>query len=210
MAVKLILNLSLLFTILVAPSVMIISFWYRKSLGRPVFVWHKSEMVLLTVVFFILSLLLLIVGVSCFFSYWGYLDSLKFKAIPNTQFLNLGMSCFLGIGGLSMAYLALRKLLVQMVMPKGVLLNKGFVSVPNAQNILEWTHIVDYYVVPDYPNAVFTFITSKAELTFERYSIKVPIYLKDDFQNYLDKEIYSAQTIRTSSSKLSSHNFSEN
>lgn len=210
MAVKLILNLSLLFSILVAPSVAILSFWYRKSLGKPVFVWHKSEMVLLTIVFFVISLLLLIVGVSCFFSYWGYLDSLKFQAITGSQFLNLGVSCFLGIGGLSLVYFALRKLLVQMVMPKGVVLNKGLLPVPNSNNMLEWDNIVDYYVVPDYPNAVFTFITSQHELTFERHSIKVPIYLKDDFQNYLDKEIYSAQTIRTGSSKLSSHNFSEN
>lgn len=213
MAVKLIyliLNLSLLFAILVAPSILMVSVWYRKSLGKPVFQWHKPEMVLATIVFFILSLMLFIVGVSCFFTHFGYLDPLNFTAIARTQFFNLGLSCMLAIGGLVMVYFAMRNLLVQMVMEKGLIMNRAILPVPNATQFVKWSSIVDYYVVPDYPNVAFTFIVQSEELKYERESVKVPIYLKEDFQAYLDKQLYSPQTIHSGSETPSSRFFSEN
>lgn len=208
--VYLILNMSMLFAILVAPSILMVSLWYRKSLGKPVFIWAKPEMVLLTIVFFIVALMLFIVGVSCFFTHFGYLDPIKFPAISTTQFFNLGLSCFLVIGGLGMVYYALRRLLVQMVMEKGLIMNKGLIPVPNALHVLNWDEIVDYYIVPDYPNVSFTFIISGKDLKYDRQSVKVPIYLKEDFQAYLDKKLYSAQTIRSGSEISSSRYFSEN
>ncbi|MEM7036565.1 MAG: hypothetical protein AAF570_06245, partial [Bacteroidota bacterium] len=129
--IQLILNLSLLFAILVAPSILMVSLWYRKSLGKPVFSWAKPEMVLLTIVFFIVSLMLFIVGISCFFTHFGYLDPLSFPGISSTQFFNLGLSCLLLVGGLAMVYFALRNLLVQMVMETGLIMNKGLLPVPS-------------------------------------------------------------------------------
>lgn len=209
--IQLLLNFSLLFAILIAPSVMMVSVWYRKNLGKPVFLWPKPEMVLLTIVFFIISLMLFIVGVSCCFTHFGYLDPGKFSGLAGRQFLNLGLSCFLLIAGLSMVYYAARRLLVQMVMETGLMLNKGVLPIPNRLYALEWESIVDYYIVPDYPNVSFTFIVTEKELEYDRRSIKVPIYLKEDFQAFLDKKIYSSRAIPSSDSEIS-HNefFSEN
>lgn len=150
-------------------------------------------MVILTIVFFVVSLSLFIVGVSCFFTHFGYLDPSNFSGIASNQFLNLGISCMLLIFGLSLVYYALRRLLVQMVKETGLVLNKGLLPFPNALFIMEWKDIVDYYIVPDYPNVSFTFITNheNKELSYERKSVKVPIYLKEDFQAFLDKKIYS-------------------
>ena len=85
--IDLMLNLSLLFAVLIAPSLLMLSVWYKKSLGKPVFIWPKSEMVLLTIVFFIVALVLFIVGVSCIFTYFGYLDPIRFAGINVRQFL---------------------------------------------------------------------------------------------------------------------------
>lgn len=209
--IYLLLNVSLLFAILIAPSILMVSVWYRKNQGKPVFSWSKPEMVLLTIVFFVVSLMLFIIGVSCFFTHYGYLDPGKFPGIAGSQFLNLGLSCMFLIAGLSTVYFAIRKLLVQMVMENGLLMNKGILPFPNALFVLKWEEIVDYYVVPDYPNVSFTFIVVAKELKYERKSIKVPIYLKEDFQAFLDKKIYSTKSVPSSGSEISSSRFfSEN
>lgn len=209
--IHLLLNLGLLFAILVGPSVFMVSMWYRKNQGKPVFYWPKSEMVLITISFFVLSLVLFIVGISCFFTYFGYLDPGGMAGYASTQFLNAGLACMFFIIGMSLVYMALRKLLVQMVMENGLLLNKGILPVPNSLFVLEWKQIVDYYVVPDYPNVSFTFIVSGDDLKFERKAIKVPIYLKEDFQAFLDKKIYSSSSAQGSGSEISSSRFfSEN
>ncbi len=196
------LNISLLFSLLLAPSVLMVAMWYRKDQGKPVFIWPKPEMVILTIVFFVVSLSLFIVGVSCFFTHFGYLDPGKFSSIASNQFLNLGVSCMLLIAGMSMVYYALRRLLVQMVKEGGLVLNKGLLPFPNSLFVMEWKDIVDYYIVPDYPNVSFTFITNHElkELSYERKSVKVPIYLKEDFQTFLDKKIYSTHSDASSDS----------
>lgn len=208
--INVILNLSSLFAILVAPSILLIAMWYRGSLGKAVFLWPKPEMVLITIVFFILALILFIVGVSCVFSHFGYLDTQKFTAIAAAQYFNVGLSCFLMLAGLSTLYLALRKLLVHSVIDTGLVLNRGILPVPRAIQMLAWDEIADYYVVPDYPNASFTFIVQESAMQFSRMSVKVPIYLKEEFQAYLDKQLQTAQTARNNSEIGSRRYFSEN
>lgn len=207
-AINFLLNLSFVFALLAAPCLLVLAFWYRRNLGRPSFVWQKSELVLATIVYIVLSLILLVVGITSFCLHVGYIDSANFP-ISSEQFLFLGLACMVTFAGLSMLYLALRLTLVQMVMEEGVVLTRGLLPTQTSCDLLKWGEIVDYYVTPDYPNATFTFIVGQADLTFERRSIKVPIYLREDFQQYLDKKIYTAQNIR-SSSEISSHNFLEN
>lgn len=208
--INLMLNLSLVFAILIAPSLLMLSVWYRKSLGKPVFVWPKSEMVLLTIVFFIVALVLFIVGVSCIFTDFGYLDPIRFAGINANQFLNLGICCNLTVVGLAFVYLGMRNMLVQIVMERGVVLSKGILPVRRAIRLLTWDKIVDYYVVPDYPNMNVTFIVAAEQLKFERHSIKVPVYLKDEFQTYLDQGLHDSHSMQTGSEMSSRRYFSEN
>lgn len=209
MAVDLILNVSLIFALVGAPVFLAAAFWYRRSLGRPTFVWPISEMVVVTIVYFITSLLLFIVGVSCFFSHWGYLDAIALEEPYKSHFFYLGISSLLFLGGLSMFYLGLRKLLVQVVVPEGVIMNERLVPLPNSLKLIPWENIVDYYVVADYPNVVMNFII-KDETRFSRHAIKVPIYLKDEFEEFIDKQIYTAQTYKAGDTEISAEFFSEN
>ena len=210
MVVEFVFNFALIFAMLFAPSFLFIALQYRKKLGVPVFVWHKSEMVIVTIVFFILTLIFFILGVALLFSFW---DNLRFEAasanlMENAQLI-YGFSCMLILSGLAMTYFALRRLLVQMVMDEGIMFNEKYIPFPSKNHLLRWEAVVDYYIQPDYPNAVFTFIVNSEDLKFSRMSVKVPIFLKDEFQAFIEKKIYSVSTIRTSS-KISSHNFSEN
>ncbi|MBK9452103.1 MAG: hypothetical protein IPN95_22320 [Bacteroidetes bacterium] len=208
--IDLMLNLSLLFAVLIAPSLLMLSVWYKKSLGKPVFIWPKSEMVLLTIVFFIVALVLFIVGVSCIFTYFGYLDPIRFAGINVRQFLNLGLCCNLAVIGLAMVYMGMRNMLVQMVMEKGIVMTRGILPLRNSVKLLEWSQIVDYYVVPDYPNVNITFIVAVEPMRFQRQSIKVPVYLKDEFQTFLDEGLQASKSPKTGSEISSSRYFSEN
>lgn len=208
--IDLMLNLSLLFAVAVAPSILLLSNWYKKSLGKPAFLWPKSEMVLLTIVFFIVALVLFIVGVSCIFTYFGYLDPIRFAGINVRQFLNLGLCCNLAVIGLAMVYVAMRNLLVQMVMDRGIVMSRGLLPLRNSVKLLTWNQIVDYYVVPDYPNVNITFIVAVEPLRFERQSIKVPVYLKDEFQAFLDEGLQASKSPQAGSEISSSRYFSEN
>ena len=208
--IDLLLNLSLVFAILIAPSALVLSTWYKKSFGKPVFVWPKSEMVLMTIVFFIVALVLFIVGVSCIFTYFGYLDPIRFAGINVKQFLNLGLSCNLMVIGLAFLYISMRNLLVQMVMERGVVVTQGLIPLRNSVKLLTWNKIVDYYIVPDYPNVNITFIVAEEQMRFERFSIKVPVYLKDEFQSYLDQGMQGFISHQAGSEISSSRYRSEN
>ncbi|MCB9235723.1 MAG: hypothetical protein H6581_29015 [Bacteroidia bacterium] len=210
MAVKFILNISLMFSILAAPVFLAVAVWYRNHLGKAVFSWHIPEMVLVTIVYFITSLLLFIVGFSCFFSHWGFLGNLEMGSRLSEQFLLLGISCILLLSGMTMIYFGLRKILVQLVMEKGIIMNEKIVPLPQSLKLTRWDQIVDYYVVPDYPNAVFNFIVGEENLKYKRQSVKVPIFLKEDFQNFLEKQLYSAQADHADDSRISRPYFSEN
>lgn len=205
------LNISLIFSMLLAPVILASAIWYRRSLGKPTFVWNLPEMVVVTIVFFVASLLLVIVGVSCFFSQWGYLDSLHIQAGFRDQYFTLGVSCILFLAGFGLLYLAMRKLMVQVVMDKGILLNEKLFPLPGSLKMVQWNEICDYYIVPDYPNAICNFIVKTSDLSYDRYAIKVPIFLKEDFIAFLEKQIYSVNTLRTDDSRKSSQRFfSEN
>lgn len=208
--INLMLNLSLVFAILIAPSTLLLSIWYKKSLGKAVFSWPKSEMVLLTIVFFIVALVLFIVGVSCFFTYFGYLDPIRFPNFDVRQFFSLGLCCLFLVSGLALIYFSMRNMMVQLVIEKGILLNRRILPIGQTVRLLAFHEIVDYYVVPDYPNVTFTFIVAEGEMQFERQTIKVPVYLKDDFQAFIDKGM-SNHSGESSDSEISSKRyFSEN
>lgn len=203
------LNLSLLFGVLLGPSVLLISLWYRRSLGRPAFVWNRYEMVVLTIIFSVIALIHLIIGVSCFFSYGGYLDPPRFQGVDRNSFFLIGVICFSNIAGMILFYFAARLLLVQLVTSKGIVMNRVLIPITNRMTVLEWNQIVDYYVLSDYPNAVFTFISKSSDMRFERNSIRVPIYLKEEFQNYIDHQI-AGMAEREKDSEISGHFLNEN
>lgn len=199
MADMLLLNISLLFAILIAPAILLVSFWYRSSLGKPLFEWPRQEMVMLTIVTSALALILLIIGISCFFTNMGYINPNGFPSIFQNRFLNFGLSCMLLIAGLSMIYFAFRRLLVQVVLREGVMITRGPIPFPSRSALIRWESIVDYYTVPDYPNTVFTLIIRESDMQYRRQSLRVPIYLKEDFQARLDDEMSGTLSYRKDS-----------
>ncbi|MFM2375516.1 MAG: hypothetical protein RLZZ165_613 [Bacteroidota bacterium] len=204
------LNLSMVFAILIAPSVLMLSAWYRAGLGKAVLVWPRSEMVVLTIVFFIPTLVLFIVGVSCMFTYLGYLDPIRLTSIDAKQFLHLGLCCNLSVIGLAILYFGMRNVLVQLVMETGVVVTSGILPLGNQVALLAWNQIADYYVVPDYPNVSITFIVETKPFQYERRTIKVPVYLKEEFQAYVDHAIQESRMPQSGSEISSSRYFSEN
>lgn len=185
----LLLNLSLLFGLVAAPSALLLTIAYRKRIGQVVFSWNRPEMVLLTIVFSVVALLHLIIGVSCLFSYWGYLEPAALAHLDRSQYFYVGMVCLSNILGIVLFYFAARLLLVHLVVEDGIILNRVLFPGLLRLKLLHWEDLADYYHVPDYPNTVFTFIHRTSELKYARHTVRVPIYLKDDFITYIESRM---------------------
>ncbi len=207
--VKLLLNFSLLLSLLIAPCLLLMANWYRRQLAKTLMVWKKPEMVLITITFSVIALILFIVGISCFFSSWGYLKPDIILTQEKEKFFDIGLICILLNLSLLFLYFALRMLLVRVVTEKGILLNDRIVRIPDYKSLIEWHEISDYYLVSDYPNVVFTLIIQKEPFQFERASFRVPVYIRDEFENLLEAKMYSASAKRARS-QISRQKFSEN
>ncbi|MEL6654324.1 MAG: hypothetical protein AAFQ87_26340, partial [Bacteroidota bacterium] len=84
-------------------------------------------------------------------------------------------------------YLAIRMLLVRVISSRGIVLNDRFFRIPDYRNVIAWHEIVDYYLVSDYPNVIFTLIVQKESLQYSRVSLRVPVYRRDEFEDLLER-----------------------
>ncbi len=206
---KLIVNFSLIFSLLIAPCIMLIAYWYRGQFQQTLIAWKRPEMVVVTIIFSVLGLILFVVGISCFFSYGGYLQSREISQIDKDIFLYLGVICGLLGMALAIIYAAIRLLLVQIIMERGIVVNNPLTRTPNVQNIMEWHEISDYYLVSDYPNVVFNLITQRKRMDLSRMILRVPVYLREDFEHLLETRIYSASATRARL-QMTQQKYSEN
>ncbi|MCI4669098.1 MAG: hypothetical protein MRZ79_13265 [Bacteroidia bacterium] len=206
---QLLLSFSLVFAMLIAPCFVLMAYWYRRQLSNTLMIWKNPEMVIVTITFSVLSLILFIVGTSCFFTYFDVLDSSHLRIFNEEKFLRIGMICSFLLVGLILSYVAIRMLLVRVITDKGIVVNDKILRLPDFRNIIQWHEVSDYYLVSDYPNVIFTLIVQKGPMKYERMSIRVPIYIRDDFEDMLETKMYSASAIQARTD-ISSHKFSEN
>ncbi|MEZ4776068.1 MAG: hypothetical protein R3D00_23025 [Bacteroidia bacterium] len=207
--VELLLNFSLLLSLLIAPCFVLLAYWYRRQLTQTLMVWKKPEMVIVTIIFSVAALILFIVGISGFFVYGDFLNSNELQKLDKEKFLNIGFICVLLLIAMVFTYVAIRMLLVRVVTERGIVVNDRILRIPDFRNVVEWNEVADYYLVSDYPNVIFTLIVRRQGLQFERYSMRVPVFVRDDFEDLLETQMYSATAMR-SRSDIGSHKFSEN
>lgn len=207
--VQLLLNFSLLLSLLIAPCFVLLAYWYRRQLNQTLMVWRKPEMVIVTITFSVAALILFIVGISGFFVYGDFLQSSHISEHDKAKFLQISFICVLLLVALTFTYVAIRLLLVRVITEKGVVINDKVLRIPDFRNVIEWGDIADYYLISDYPNVIFSLIIHKPGMKFEKYSIRVPIFARDDFEDMLETKMYSASSMK-SHSDISSHKFSEN
>ena len=206
---ELIVHLSLLIALLVAPSWLLLAFWYRKQISQPVLIWKRPEMVIVTIVFSLFALVLFVIGISSFFSFGGYLQPQELNEVDKQVFLYIGLLSILGECILGCLYLALRLLLVQVITERGIIVNHGLTRIPNLKNVIEWHEISDYYLQSDYPNVIFNLITQRQQTNLSRTLLRVPVYLKEEFEHLIESRIYSASATRARL-QMTRHRYSEN
>lgn len=184
--VNILLNVSLLGAVMLAPGMMVLANWYRSLLPNTLMVWKKPELVILTVLYAIGVLVLIIVGVSCLSYYIEYPARPQPQPWPRDLMLRVAILSGLLLVMISGIYFSLRKVLVQVVSSKGIVLNDRLVRLPDYRNTLPWSAIADYYVTPDYPNAIYTLLVRGHNLRMQRISLRVPLYLQDKFEDLLE------------------------
>lgn len=203
------LNAGLLAALLFAPCLLLMAFWYRKQLPRTLLVWKKPELVIITIGFVAVTLVLFVVGISSFFTHFGYLQSTQIDIETRQQLYTVGIACFLMTAALFITYMAIRTLFVQIVTESGIVLNDKFLRIPDMRNVVPWYQVADYYIKSDYPNVVFSLIVQKEPLKFERIHIKVPVYTRDAFEELLENKMNEV-AIQFAGSEYPSKRFFEN
>lgn len=183
-----ILNLSLISALLLAPAILLLSFWYRRSINNAIIIWRRPESAVITIGYAITGLVFFIVGISCFFR---YTISAPTQIATNNNLKDVGLICMLMFMSFSMIYIAARMTFVQIVTENGIFLNHSWIRIPDSRNLIEWEMLCDYYTHTDYPNTSFTIIY-KCDNEFWRSSIPVPAYHKENFEKILDLYLDSA------------------
>ncbi len=207
--IQLFLNFSLLLALLISPCILLMAYWYRKQLPKTVMVWRKPEMVIVTITFLIAALILFIVGISSFFSFMD-LGGIQPEShdVPPARLRDIGFTCMLLLVSLGLTYVSVRLLLVRVITDRGIVSNDRLLRVPDFRNIIEWDSITDYYLVSDYPNVIFTLIIRKDDSRFERSSVRVPVYLREEFEDLLEFHLFHASS--SQHADISPQRFSEN
>lgn len=210
MLTLLILNLSLILSLVVAPFVFVQALRYRKQIRRAVMHWQRPEVVLLTVGYAISMLVLLVVGTCGLFFHFGIFY--QPPRLPATEqeimvtepvFLHMAMACLALMVAFSLLYQSFRIFLTQLVFREGIHIAYGPWN-PGSDQVVTWEMISDYYIGSDYPNVVFTFIVREADVTYQRYSIRVPGHLRDKLSAYIDGHMISSDFYDTESDPSSS------
>ncbi len=182
---EILLHFGLLLSLLITPALVLMAYWYRRQLDKPMMVWKKPEMVIVTITFSVSALILFIVGISCLFNAVGYVDTPL--TIDKADLFRISGICGLLIVSLLFTYIAIRMLLVRVISSRGIVLNDRFFRIPDYRNVIAWHEISDYYLVSDYPNVIFTLIVQKESLKYSRVSLRVPVYRRDEFEDLLER-----------------------
>lgn len=155
-------------------------------------------MVIVTITFLVAALILFIVGISSFFSWLdlGNLDPESLQVSPQ-RLRDVGFSCMLMLVALGFTYTAIRMLLVRVVTEAGIVTNDRVLRVPDFRNVIGWSSIHDYYLQSDYPNVIFTLIVKNDQVRFERVPVRVPVYMRDTFEELLEEKIFEKATSQT-------------
>ncbi|MEM8889796.1 MAG: hypothetical protein AAGD28_17610 [Bacteroidota bacterium] len=173
--------------------------------------WRKPEMVIITIVFSVASLILFLVGISSVFTYF---DLNLFDNVHNStpeskgKFKQLSLICSMLLLALLATYVSIRMLLVRVVTQKGIVKNDRFFRIPDFRNIIPWENISDYYLVSDYPNVIFTLIIQENAMKYSRISIPVPVYVREEFEELLEGKMNDNKDLEEAD--ISPHRFSEN
>lgn len=193
------LNLGLLSALLITPAILLMAYWYRKQMPNTLMEWKKPELVLITVAAAVLGVMIFIVGLTSLFTHFGYLKSGLIGENNQRLIRDLSLFCFFSFVSLGFIYMATRMLLIQVVTHKGIVMNDKVFRIPNFKTILYWNEIADYYVKSDYPNVVFTLIIREDDVTYERISLKVPVYYRDRFERLLEEKMENSEAATDSS-----------
>lgn len=180
------LNIGFLTAFLIAPAILVLSVWYRKTFHDVLMMWRTPESVFATIAYFIQSLIWLIVGVSFFFNYISARPTSHFSPDMN---ISIALVCLCLLIASSIIFLAVRTLFVQVITHHGIIINHFILRMPDFKNILTWDNLADYYMQTDYPNTIFNLIYKKEDGSFDRMTMNVPSHLQVHIKDLLDSKL---------------------
>lgn len=190
---------ALVFTLVIAPAIYLLSLAFKRQFKDVEYEWKKPQVILFTIISFIINLALFIL--ACFFFAGYYRNvSLDIIQIPPTAMWQLSVDCMLFFMGVTALYVSLQNYFVQFIALQGIIIPAFSWKKIRFQHILiRWQDIRDYYVRTDYPITYYHFILQNSAGEFTKRSLKIPFYALARFESILeinmkrDKELRAHQ-----------------
>ncbi|MBX3102242.1 MAG: hypothetical protein KF690_07025 [Bacteroidetes bacterium] len=171
--------------------------WFRRRMRNVVHAWRKSQMVVFTIVAFIINFTFFVLACFFFTSYVGRLGQLDLVPGSAEAMLQLGIDSLLLLLGSILGYLGIQFFYTQYITPEGIVLRPGL-SASHPQYMLRWADVRDYYVHSDYPVSLYHFLIQPSG-TIHKVVVKVPYYAQPKFEYLLQGYMEQQEEIRAHS-----------
>lgn len=189
--------LVLLTSVGVAPAVLLMCWTYQKQYRDITLQWRKPSLVVATLVVFVINLMLLVLGCFLFAGYLGQIQGLGLVHLSPDHMRLLALDCMLGMGALTVLYLATQIVLTQRVGHGGIHQQRYPWSRETVrERMLRWDQIKDYYVKSDYPITHYYFLVQQPDGSYEKKRLRVPFYALPRFEALLEMNLQRQQELR--------------
>jgi len=182
---------------------LVLGWWFRRRMHQVVHAWRKSQMVLFTIVAFIVNFTFFVLACFFFTSYVGRMGELDLVPGDANTMLQLGLDSLLLLIGSTLGYLGIQFFYTQYITPEGIVLRPGL-SASHPNYMLKWADVRDYYVHSDYPVSHYHFLT-QPQNTVHKVVVRVPYYAQPKFEYLLQSYMEQQQEVRAHSRKVLRH-----
>jgi hypothetical protein len=195
---------------ILGPALLGVSLIYRRQFQDIIQRWQKPQIVIYTILNFVISLALFVISSFFLAIYFGQIQQLKIADIPNPVLGQLGLDALLLLLGATMVYQAMHNFYTQFISRQGIYITQFDPKRLRIHTqLINWQAIKDYYVHSDYPVTQYNLLVQTMNNNFMRYVLRVPFYAQPKFRSLLGQYL-DWQEERAESASSISRKFSQN
>jgi len=190
-------RLALALALGVGPMLLLLGLRHRRRFGQLVHQWKQPQLVLLTLVAFVLGFSFFLLG--CFFlaSAVGRMgDTQVLQGVADRTY-GLALDSFLLFIGISLSYAGSQFFFTRFITHQGIVLRPRPFST-RGDLLLRWADIRDYYVKTDYPLAHYHFLTQNDTGQVQNRVLREPYYARPRFEHLLQGYLAQQEEARAS------------
>ncbi len=172
--------------LVIAPLFFMLSLWYKRQFKNIILEWKKNQLVIYTIIAFVLNLILFILTCFFFAGYLGRIEGLRLIEISPELMMHLSIDSLALLIGVTVAYFGIQNFYSQFVTTEGIHLKPNWASdALTVDHFITWSQVMDVYTQSDYPMTIYRFIIQLPDGSYTRKQLSVPFYALSHFEGLL-------------------------